>query len=523
MTSPSKLEWRQYAYFPYERVFAQLEAERLSQSAALEGDCGLILPDGSITAANADRLTYFGRVVLSGGREIIPQQARLEASAHSTTTERQATRYSAHGLHEYKGKFNPQVVRAIGNILGLQADASVLDPFCGSGTTILECAHAGWDAVGVDRNPLAVRITNAKIHALKHIAHLQALGQEVDQALEEFARPLCELTSGNSEAISVILGREWSTELSDPDYLMTWFPLPVLAQLVAIQRVLGRVVRRKDCRAVFDVVLSDYLRRASLQDPGDLRIRRRKQPAENYPIIDWFRAGIHSRFTKISRARDALGSIRGTQRAELADTREINWSQVKGRPRAGFDAIITSPPYETALPYIDTQRLSLVLLGDIVGAQVSETERALIGARDLGRTERRQLEQEIREGTAEVPPSVLGLCRDLLSAAAAPGNGFRRVARPALVLRYFKGMASFFAGSIRALRPGGVAALVVGSNRTVLGGREFVIDTPRLLADVARHTGYLVEDLRSMDTYPRYDLHQKNSIDSEQLVILRAK
>src|SRR5205814_1650952 len=73
----------------------------------------------------------------------------------------QPTRYSAHGLHDFRGKFNPQIVRAIGNLLALDEGACVLDPFCGSGTTLLEGAHIGWNVAGVDLNPLVVLISFA--------------------------------------------------------------------------------------------------------------------------------------------------------------------------------------------------------------------------------------------------------------------------------------------------------------------------------------------------------------------------
>jgi site-specific DNA-methyltransferase (cytosine-N4-specific) len=522
MGAEALFEWRSYRYFPYERDFARLEVERLFQSPTREDVAGLRLPTTSFNIAGADRLTYFARAVHSGGHVVVPRQTRLEASAHEDERERQATRYSAHGLHEYKGKFNPQVVRAIGNIMGLRDRATVLDPFCGSGTTLLECAHAGWDAVGIDRNPLATRIANAKLRALRRAdGPLQELAAGVVAALHTYGECLVG-EERSPEDLDALLGLGWAHELPSRDYLKGWFPLSVLAQVVAIQRVLRSKVASARDRAVFEVVLSDQLRQASLQEPADLRIRRRKRVAANYPLIAWFVGAVSSRIERVVRARRALGDVTGQQHAELADIRTVNWRRVKGVPRSGFDAIITSPPYETALPYIDTQRLSLVLFGDIEGNEVQATERALIGARDVGVTERRQLEAEIIGSTPDVPPSVLDLCRELLEAASRPGNGFRRIARPALVLRYFKSMAAFFLNARRALRSGGRVALVVGTNKTTLGGREYVIDTPSLLIDVGVRAGFTREDAWPMDTYQRYGLHQKNSIDSEMLIVLRA-
>ena len=68
---------------------------------------------------------------------------------------------------------------------------------------------------------------------------------------------------------------------------------------------------------------------------------------------------------------------------------------VNGRAPRAFDAVITSPPYATALPYIDTQRLSLVLLGLIGADELRATEAALVGAREITIGERRALEAEL--------------------------------------------------------------------------------------------------------------------------------
>src|SRR5262249_44033162 len=99
--------------------------------------------------------------------------------------------------------------------------------------------------------------------------------------------------------------------------------------------------------------------------------------------------------------------------------------------------------------------------------------------------------------------------------------GFRRRNTPALVYRYFRDMASFFQSALPVLRPGATAALIVGANRTKLGNKEFSIDTPRLLAAVAEECGFERVECEMMDTYQRYDLHQKNSINDEMLVLVR--
>lgn len=512
------LEWRGYRYFPYERDFARQETERLFRTPAREAPEGLIVPADSFRAEAADRLTYVARARHPSGAVVVPRQARLEASANTEPRERQATRYSAHGLHEYRGKFNPQVVRAIGNMLGLAEGASILDPFCGSGTTLLECAHAGWSAHGLDRNPLAVRIANAKLRALRTAdGRLQELADAVIGALSPVAEQLSTTQSMSKSRLDAVLGTRWEQDLPELRYLKSWFPLPVLGQVVAVQRELRRVVPTEEDRAIFEVILSDHLRDASLQEPADLRIRRRKDAQPNYALTHALLDAIPERIARVVRARTTLGAVEGQQRVSLDDVRAATL------PADGFDAIISSPPYETALPYIDTQRLSLVLFGDVPASDVQSTERELIGAREIGTRERRAIEGEIRTTNDDaLPREVLGVCQELLAAAEKPGNGFRRVNRPALTYRYFQHMRAFFINVRPALRAGGQIALVVGPNRTTLGGQEFVIDTPRLLAAVAVHCGYALVGDRAMDTYARFDVHRRNSIDSERLIVLAA-
>jgi len=154
-----------YKYFPYELALARREAETLLPEVVFsETSTGLIV-SGDFDMEIARRLVYFAGV--SEGKRYAPTiQSQLER-VNGNGLNRQSTRYSAHGLHEYKGKFNPQIVRAILNILDIPVGSRVLDPFCGSGTSLLECVHLGMNAVGTDINPLAVFIANAKLAAIR--------------------------------------------------------------------------------------------------------------------------------------------------------------------------------------------------------------------------------------------------------------------------------------------------------------------------------------------------------------------
>src|SRR3989338_565128 len=77
-----------------------------------------------------------------------------------------AVGYATHGLFPYRGKFHPQMVKAILNIMGLKPGMTVLDPMAGCGTTGIEASIMGVDSVLVELSPFACLMSRAKITAL---------------------------------------------------------------------------------------------------------------------------------------------------------------------------------------------------------------------------------------------------------------------------------------------------------------------------------------------------------------------
>src|SRR5579872_914887 len=63
---------------------------------------------------------------------------------------RRCLRYGTHGIHEYRGKFFPQLVRSLLNIAGVPKRGVVADPMCGSGTTNVETVLGEYQALGLD-------------------------------------------------------------------------------------------------------------------------------------------------------------------------------------------------------------------------------------------------------------------------------------------------------------------------------------------------------------------------------------
>lgn len=69
-------------------------------------------------------------------------------------------------IHPYPARFISDIPRELIKILGCEKNSIVFDPFCGSGTTLIEAQRAGYDAVGVDLNPIACLISRVKVNCL---------------------------------------------------------------------------------------------------------------------------------------------------------------------------------------------------------------------------------------------------------------------------------------------------------------------------------------------------------------------
>ena len=491
-----RLIWHNYRYYPHERELAAREVASLLRDPTLrEFPDGLDLIGGG-DIRSATRLTYFSGI--GNGAEMFETlQSRLESAARFGKT-RQATRYSVHGLHEYKGKFNPQVVKAILNIFNVEPGQRVLDPFCGSGTTLVECAHLGISGYGVDLNPLAVFMANAK---------LQALVTPADKLWAVLRRL----------SVSLNRTRRWNITLGDDPrglYLQSWFDPEILQMIEIIHSKIKNI--GGSAAPIFFAMASNLLRDYSLQDPKDLRIRRRKSPLPERPFPEALLDACTRFIERIEATQAILGTGLPSNRAALCDVTDLESADLP----VLFDASITSPPYAMALPYIDTQRLSLVWLDLLDPENIMELEAELIGSRELRGHARRRLSSDLEENKQCLPEAEALFCHRIHNALGAH-DGFRRKAVPILLYRYFTAMQRSFRAIRDLVHRNAPFALIVGHNHSVLGGVRYDIDTPVHLANIASGAGWMVEELIPLQTYHRYGYHMNNAINAETLVILR--
>jgi len=496
------LKWNSYRYFPYEKDLAQREVATLLKPIEVSVTEDGLQVSGEFRATQLKRLVYFWGYRVNG--RIIPTlQYDLESSCTVTGSQkRQSTRYSVHGMHEYKGKFNPQVVRGILNTLGATPNSKIIDPFCGSGTTLVECAHVGMSAIGCDMNPLAVYITNAKMKAL-------ATPEEILRVL--FLKLVDKFEKQEKKDFPPVI----ASDSERAEYLWNWFDKQTLSYIEHLKSLI-RIVT-SDYSNIFLVLASDLLRDYSLQEPSDLRIRRRYSPAPQQPFWDSFKHKTLQFLDNLATVQQVIGVKKTHNRACLCDSR------VSGKipkPVTGYHAAITSPPYATALPYIDTQRLSLVWLELILPKEIGELDARLTGSREFLQEQRRLWGNSLANNTRELPDGIFKYCLKLQKAVSSE-DGFRRKSVPSLMYRYFSDMHDVFKSTLEIMQPSAPFALIVGHNRTTLGGKSFDVDTPALLREIALDCGWKHEDSIPLQTYQRYGSHMANAVQAETLLIVR--
>lgn len=475
-----------------------------------------------------DRLAYW-EAVEQDGRQWNTRQSLREATANgfrnrAGTSEngcllpledvtplpnRRCLRYGTHGIHEYRGKFFPQLVRSLMNIAGVRTGAIVADPMSGSGTTPVEAVLTGCRGLGIDMNPLSVFLARTKCDMLR--VRPNALASAYDDVHSR-------LQWGNRK------GQRKSSYFGllpdgDRKYLLRWFSEDTLAKLDDVSSAI-EYVDDPSIRNFMRLSLSNILRKISWQKDDDLRVRKEVQLTANADPHREFLEEL-GRSTKTLLAfltKNGNGPF-GPDEITEGDARRCAemWSEYLGT----IDAVITSPPYATALPYLDTDRLSLIYLGLLPRHQHRMRDQDMIGNREITERIRREYWNRFASSGNTLPPSVRSVISRIHDLNARSEVGFRRKNLSSLLAKYFFDMSEVLNGIRMALKPGGHAFVIVGNNHTIAGGRRVEIRTASYLTDLARHYDFEILETTPMEMLVSRDIFRRNAVKSEEILSLR--
>ncbi|MCA9613439.1 MAG: hypothetical protein KC586_11855 [Myxococcales bacterium] len=269
-------------------------------------------------------LAHQGGRVLRRGDEGLSRA--LEAALLASEDERDLL---THGFHAYPARLHPGIASVALDEFARPGDL-VLDPFCGSGTVLVEAMVRGLESTGVDLNPLALRIAEVKTDVR-------------DAASRELFRRTLLDVGVRSEAR--VRGRAYArAPLSREE--ATWWAPHVLKELAGLRQEILAVGDERDRRALL-VVFSAILVKVSLQRADTTERATDKRIRKGLSTEMFVRKGeeLVERWEELE-----------TATKHGAPAPELTWADASRLPPLQgdrFDLVLSSPPYGGTYDYVD--------------------------------------------------------------------------------------------------------------------------------------------------------------------------
>ncbi|SDU63432.1 Putative RNA methylase family UPF0020 [Desulfobacula phenolica] len=140
----------------YELALAYYESRILTKKELLKSSAYFVKVDGVFT-------NHF--YICTGDPVKIPEYSSSRLKLFFINNQFR-TGYSTHGLFPYRGKFHPQMIKALINIMGIKHGETILDPMMGSGTVPVEASLMGINSIGIDSSPFCRFMAQVKCDSL---------------------------------------------------------------------------------------------------------------------------------------------------------------------------------------------------------------------------------------------------------------------------------------------------------------------------------------------------------------------
>ncbi len=384
-----------------------------------------------------------------------------------------------HEWYRFVLSFPPHLVRDYLDRFDLSSHQRVLDPFCGTGTTLVECKKRGISSIGVEANPVVRFAATTKTdwqvdpdrllsHACKAATAAEAILETEGLSEEILFQPL---RNGNKARL-----RQLEPELARLLIRNSISPLPLHKTLVLLD-VLASM--QEDHFAAHErLALAKQLVHgiSNLRFGPEVGVGKAKEDA---PVVSSWLSGVRAMAHDLRqvqpRRRVPSQVIQGD--ARLLDT-VIEPCSV--------DAVITSPPYPNEKDYSRTTRLEAVLLGFLTSREDLRRQKQSFLRSNTRAVYKSDEDDAWIEGVQTVQQ--LAEAIEMRRIALNKTSGFERLYARVVKL-YFGGMARHLEQLKAVLRPGARLAYVVGDQASFF---RIIIKTGGILAEIAERRGYQV-------------------------------
>jgi DNA modification methylase len=407
-----------------------------------------------------------------------------------------------HDWYRFVLSFPPHLVRDYISKFDLSRNSVVLDPFCGTGTTIVESKLAGMKAIGLEGNPFPHFASSVKTSwdlnadllssCARKIAN-EALGNLKSQGIDDnfpIEKEAKDLKTLSEEAYKLILTNSIS-------------PLPLHKTLTLFEILKQHEGEPYYLHLLLALGNALVFKISNLHFGPEVGVRKSKI---DVPVIsNWL--------LEVEKMAKDLRQVKGGSFSEtkvfLTDSRNPAILEPYS-----IDAVITSPPYPNEKDYTRTTRLESVVLGFINNKEeLRALKKNLVRSNTRGIYKGDDDDQWVTDF-----PEIQRIAEDIEKRRIELGkdSGFEKLYAKATKL-YFGGMAKHLSDLRTALRPGAKLAYVVGDQASYL---RVMIRTGQILGDIAQKLGYELVDIDLFRT--RLATATKEQL-REEVVILKWK
>ncbi len=277
------------------------------------------------------------------------------------------TGYGTHGLFPYRGKFHPQMIKGLMNIMGLKPGDTVLDPMMGSGTVLVEASLMGIRSIGMDASPFCRFMTQTKLDALTmSLNRARNALNNYEEVFDYFAKRVGKPVVGIK-----IRGKK------TPNGAMS--VMEPAAEYVTKADRTQLTKKQKETSDTYNFLLLAYLDSVGYSERSS-----RKPPIEQFKAILERYLFVAEKIQKVLNGTQLVVS---QARAMEADARDIPLESKT------VDGIIFSPPYSFAIDYLDNDAFHL----NYLGVETESLRNSMIGLRGKKLSEKFELYQEDME------------------------------------------------------------------------------------------------------------------------------
>lgn len=363
-----------------------------------------------------------------------------------------------HEWFKYREGFSGKLVDGLIRDAALCADDIVVDPFVGSGTTLVSSVARGFDAIGIDVNPMSTMLS--KVKSTKY------LDEDIEAVLSELTK---------------LMAQKENIKITGNEDIAKYFPSNNYTDLKKIYKFLCGIKDQK----IYEILFCAYL---SIIEPCSNRKRDgnglKTVASKVTCVFECFRDKVHQILNDISDVSTGF-SAKSYVFTGCANNICDYCQHIQQQTNKAIGCIIFSPPYANSFDYFESYKLELFLGGFIDEKKGINSYRSTAIRSFIGGAKEQHPDKYVELLAQEIADSIP------VKEAATKKKDARTRKVPQMIMGYFKDMEDVIDGCYKSLRTNGRCYIVIDQS-SYLGK---IVPSDLLFAYFAEKHGFIVDKI----------------------------